>query len=487
MKKLLLCALLPLGAAASSLPHGYTAIRQDSHHRLRTGPHNQLRHLHQQRPAFFDGTLHLTGLIERQFKSSDTGRFLGTQPNNTSYTLAHINTAATVAAKQADATNNLFVHADPAGANDMSVTFTAKPSRTLYGLLATYEQYIPLFGGWYVGAQTALVDNHADLNIEKVNSTAMAPGDLPGFFAGHYYSDTAKRRQEKLKYNQFDTHSIQRGGISNIDLWLRKPFLSANRALLDLRLLISMPTISPVSSQYLYTPTLGSNGHWEVGSELHAALEIWRRRKTAIAFNLHGYLGYTLSKKEPRIPGISSAYTVAPFGQYALLTNKTNTGGQALQPAANLLHQEIRITPGLSYEGTGSISWQGENLHVLLGYTFHGKEGETAGSWHWYDDTYAIAGAAYNTENSFAGQTANVVKMVDAVGSEHTYVQKSDLDINKALLPPHELHTFWLQLSYSRTVGALPLSGHIGIAGTAAGSSWQGHNLSGWASMRVSF
>ena len=118
MQKLLLAALLPLSLVAATPPHGYTHLHYHAHHELRTGPFHHSGHLHNGTAPLLDGMLRVTGFYEQMLANDTAGRFLGVQPSNTQYTLAHINTAATVAAKQADATNNFFIHADPASAEN---------------------------------------------------------------------------------------------------------------------------------------------------------------------------------------------------------------------------------------------------------------------------------------------------------------------------------------------------------------------------------
>ena len=124
MKKILITLLIPACLHAST-PHGYTHLHFNAHHELYTGPAHNHHHLHNGAAPLLDGTLRITGFYEQMLAHSDTGRFIGVQPNNTEYNLVHINTAATVAAKHADAPNNFFIHADPGSANNLNVVLNA--------------------------------------------------------------------------------------------------------------------------------------------------------------------------------------------------------------------------------------------------------------------------------------------------------------------------------------------------------------------------
>jgi hypothetical protein len=330
-----------------------------------------------------------------------------------------------------------------------------------------------------------LADYQNNINLTQVGRTATQPGDLPNYFSGHYYSDATKRAQSNLDYNRFNVHEQQRGGTSQIDVWGRRQFFSNNRFKLNGTVHVTIPTISPVVAQNLYAPTMGSNGHWVAGMQLHTNIEAWRRDDNCITVDLSGYASYSLAEKEERVLGISSALTVAPFGHYALLTHASATANTALVPAANLLRKNITVTPGASYELTGSTTWHGEKWRITVGHTYYTHNAESAGSFKWNDDTYAIAGAAYDTSQAF--DVSNVDDLTDAIGTTHTYLQRTDLDVNKALLPSYHLHTSWTQVSYATTLGSIPITLRAGAASSLAGSGWQAHPLSAWGCARVSF
>ena len=266
-------------------------------------------------------------------ESTDAGRFhQGTQPTDTGYTFVHINTASTVEAGHADAVNNRFVHFDPAGSNDLTLKLDAKPSRYSYGALFSYEQYIPLFGGWYVGAKIALSDYRTKLNLRYVGQTIVQPGNLPSFFSGQYSSDTSGRAQEKLTFNRFDLYELQRGGTSQIDLWARRAFFHTDRFQLNGSVHLTIPTIHSAPGSYLYSPTMGSNGHWSTGSSLHTQMQVWQNGDHSITCDLRGYIGYSLPEKEERVIGMSPALKNASFGHYNLLAQRDSTANTPLFP-----------------------------------------------------------------------------------------------------------------------------------------------------------
>lgn len=488
-----LITLLPLAlTATSTVPHGYTHLHYHHLHELRTGPMSHVAHTHDNdRAPFLDGTLRVTGMYEQMLSSTAAGRFVGTQPSDTSYTFAHINTAASVTAKQADATNNLFVHADPdGGGNDLTTKLNAKPSYTYYGVQLDYDQYLPVFGGWYLGLQMPIVDCRTNLNIAAIDGTQYSPGDLLTYFAGLYHSDTSKRAQEKLAHGIFDSTQRQYSGASQINVGLRKVLWHTTRLQFNTTLHLTMPMISPTNSTHLFAPTLGSNGHWDAGVSAHAGLQLWNRYQNTMAINVRGSLGYGLSAKEQRTIGLHPTVTVAPFGHYALLTSTQATADTALRPAANLLSQKITITPGWHYEATGMLSWRGKNLQVELGYTLSGREAESAGSFTWSDNTYAIAGSAYDTAQTFAAQVAidnALTPIATSQGASHTYLQTADLSTTQALMPATTAHLVWGSLTYATHLGSLPFHVRAGISGNVAGNSWLGRAFSAWASAQLTF
>lgn len=479
-------------SATSTTPHGYTHLHYHHFHELRTGPLGHVAHNHDDdRAPFLDGTLRVTGLYEQMLSSTAAGRFVGTQPSDGEYTFIHINTAASVAANQADTTNNLFVHADPdGGGNDLTTKLTSKPSYTFYGLQLDYDQYLPILGGWYLGLQMPIVDCRTNLNIAAVDSTQHTPGDLLTYFAGLYYSDTAKRAQEKLTHGIFDTVNRQYSGASQINVGLRKVLWCTSRIQFDTTLHLTIPMISPTKSTHLFAPTLGSNGHWDTGISGHAGFKLWNKYNNSMSINARGFAGYTLGAKEQRTVALHPTLTVAPFGHYALLTSTQATADTALRPAANLLSQNITITPGFHYEATGTLNWRGKELGIELGYTFNGREAESAGSFTWSDDTYAVAGSAYDTSQTFAAQSETenaLVSIATAQGGGHTYLQKADLSIDQALLPRITAHQIWATATYATYLGSLPFHLRAGISGNVAGNTWRGRAFSAWASAQLTF
>ena len=354
----------------------------------------------------------------------------------------------------------------------------------------SYEQYIPLFGGWYLGISAPLADCTTDLNLTLVNRDASSPGDLTSYFAGYYYSETTQRAQAKLDYNRFDVYSNQRGGISQIDLKLRKKIISSRRIAINLSAYATVPTIEPSTANHLCAPTLASNGHWRTGASVSAELIAWKRTTGTLSVQAQGYAGYTFGASEERVLSIRNTLDVWPFGHYSLLANSSATAHTPLQPAANLLTKRMTITPGISHELSGSVSWRGKQLQIDAGYIYHARQAESGGSWQWEENRFALAGSAYDTSTPFASQKSTenaLVTLTESDGKTHTHLRRSDLSLDKALLPACHGHTLWSEMRYHTRMRILPLSACAGIAATVAGSGWLGQNISAWASFNLEF
>jgi len=488
MKRIITFLMITVTTMLSPLAR-HTYLSHPKHHDLRTGLLSfPLTPSPQHTSSLLNSSLQVSGFYEQIWHSRTVGALLSNAPSTATYNFVRIGTSASVTAGTADAVNNYFVHNDPAVANTLSTQLSIAPSYHCYGALFTYDQYVPLFSGFHLGAQLPLVDCRTNIHLIEENKTQNSTGELLNYFAGTYSSDTAKRAQTALLYVKFDVYEHQLGGASHLDLWMRKRLFSLPRLTLDGRMLLTVPLISPTSGHYLMPSTIGSNGHWIVGADLAAKTLLWGSEENRLMLHARVHGHYVAGTKEKRVIPLLSTRDQSPFGHYALFTNKNSSANDTLVPAANLLAKNISITPGFQYETTGLIEYRHNSVSFLGGYTYAHHTKESLGSFKWTDDTYAIAGSAYDTTQTFAAQelTANaLVPITTNSGASHTYVQKADLDKTKAEQLERTLHTFWFQASHHIKIYTGTVSAQVGFAGTVSSSSFHGYPLSVWGSLSL--
>ena len=397
---LLLCSSFLISTATAAIPHGHTAL----YHRHLADMHGTpMAHLtpHIDKGQLLDGTIQVSGFYEQLLASKEVGKFLGVAPTNTEYNLVHIAPDTVVTAKGADAINNYFVHSDPtAPANTASTKLQLSPAYSYYGALVTADMHLPFWSGWYVGAQLPVVDCRTHMHRAQKQGGAGNAGELLNYFAGVYGSEASTHRQEKIAYGLFDNTRKQQSGAPHLTTWLRKQLLSFPRAAVSGRLLVTVPFDGPASARQLAGPTLGSNGHWTLGGELSSEVKLWNKGGKRVDLLLRGQLRYVASAKEERTVPLSTTLVAHPFGQYALLTHVTQAAHEALVPAVNRLTQNITVTPGTQYELSGGLRYSSSRWQLEGGYSLQHESAETLGSFKWLDDTYRLAGSAYNTTSS---------------------------------------------------------------------------------------
>lgn len=485
---LLLCSSFLITALTAAVPHGYTVLQHRHHADLQSLP---LTNVHDctDKGQFLDGTLQVTGFYEQLLASKEVGKFVGVAPTNTEYNIVHIAPDTVVTAKGADAVNNYFVHSDPtAPANTAALKLQLSPSYIYYGALPSLEMKLPFWSNWYVGAQVPVVDCRTNVHRAEKQAISSNPGELLNYFAGTYASEASTHRQEKIGHVLFDATLKQQSGTPHIDVWLRKELWTFPRLAIHGKALLTVPLIEPASDKYLHGPTLGSNGHWAVGGELQSVVKIWEKYGKAVQLHLGGQARYVLGAKESRVMPLATSVVAHPFGHYALLTHITQAADEPLIPAVNRLSKKVTVTPGLQYELKASLRYRTTRWQIEAGYTFAHDDAEKLSSFKWEDDTYRLAGSAYNTTQSYAAQTgvgSAFVQVALQDGSSHTFLQKTDLAPARAGHPERELHTAWGQIVYHVKNKYAPLSFHAGIAGTASGSSFVGHAFSAWGGLQL--
>ena len=150
---------------------------------------------------------------------------------------------------------------------------------------------------------------------------------------------------------------------------------------------------------------------------------------------------------------------------------------------ASCHRQELAFTDGkrLSPGATGEMTKR--NAMSLTNVAYNGV-------FTWADNTYAIAGSAYNTAETFASQLATenaLTPIASSLGASHTYLQKADLSTAQALMPATTAHLVWSSLACATHLGPLPFHVRAGISGNVAGNSWLGRAFSAWASAQLTF
>lgn len=485
---LLLCSSFLMSTITAAVPHGYTVLHHRHHADLLTLPLTRVNSS-TEKGQFLDAALHVTGFYEQLLASKEVGKFIGVAPTNTEYNIVHIAPDTVVAAKGADAVNNYFVHSDPtAPANTAALKLQLSPSYIYYGALPSFEMKLPFWSNWYVGAQLPLVDCRTNVHRAQKQAASSNPGELLNYFAGTYASEASTHRQEKIGHGIFDATLKQQSGTPQLDLWLRKELWTLPRLALHGKLHASIPLIEPASNRYLHGPTLGRNGHAAIGGELRGVVTLWEKYGKAVQLRLGAQAQYVLGAKESRVMPLSTDLVAHPFGHYVLLTHITQAADEPLMPAVNRLSKRVMVTPGLQYELSASLGYRTTRWECEAGYTFAHDSAETLSAFKWDDDTYRLAGSAYNTTQSYAAQTGVANAFVQVAlqdGSNHTFLQKTDLAPARASHPVRELHTAWGQLVYHVKNKYAPLSFHMGIAGTASGSSFVGHALSAWGGLQL--
>jgi|GEM_PF-4773093 len=475
---------LPLSTYA-----GRTFINQFRHHDVQTGALCYGTHTHGESIApLFDGSLRVTGFYEQMLQSKTVGSVLGYAQPNARHNFALINTQAVVSSEQADAVNNFFVHADTSTNNTLSTAISMAPSTHSYGAIVSYEHYIPLLSSWYVGIQLPLVESRRKLNLSFPDAPLYTPGELLNYFGGAYGSDTAGRAQEKVEHLIFDMHEAEKSGPGQVQLTLRKHLYKNSRITVDIRGECIIPLMSPATTSLLYAPTIGTNGHYQVGATATASFLGWNGTSHCFGAEVRAHAAYCFGCYEDRVIPFGTHIAQHPLGHYALLTHVASRANDKLIPASHVFTQSCLVTPGVQLEGTGACIYKHNDWQWSAGYTYAYADAESVSLPTWSDGGYALAGSQYTTTASYSSQSSSadaIAPITTVDGSTHTNISATDFDATLSGAPQTHAHTMWVQGTYAFKLSALTCYFSMGASCVALASDHVGMPISAWGGLTL--
>jgi hypothetical protein len=273
-----------------------------------------------------------------------------------------------------DTEANTYVETAAVGAN-----LSLKPEIDSYGVRFDYHQDLDkILKGLYLKANLPVACVETNPKINVTNTTGFAPvyanGDsvlttVTSYFNGSYSNTTEAGFEQIALTKGLISGKHNETGVADIDIALGYKFLNKHNYYASLALAITIPTGNNAKGVYMFEPIVGNGQHFGLGGDLDAQARVWGDCEHNLKINLFMKYRYLFESHEHRTLQINGR----PFSQYFLL----GVSGQIpATPAANILTQNVDVTPGSQFDGILGLAYNNGGFAFDLGYNLYFRESE---------------------------------------------------------------------------------------------------------------
>ncbi|MCF7800099.1 hypothetical protein K9M16_03830 [Candidatus Babeliales bacterium] len=435
----------------------------------------------------FSPSFQLTGFYQDSTDKKDIGQYFGYYASNAEEIRDYISVATedevVTNETKPDSINDKYIfhlyNADGNAAGDLK--FNA--SQEIWGLRIDYYQSLNRF---FLQAAMPIVSVKNKMNPSAINT--LVPFENAG---------DSRNNQTILDYlngnvsSAIDTHNAQQAltnakivdskstsGVADIDVALGYNIFKHKHNRVALKLDLVIPTGNKAKGQYIFEPICGNGHYWAFGGGLVSTCRLWQQENDSIQFLLNADLKYLFRTTQKRTLGlIADNGSKINFGQYYL---GGKAGESVLFPLANVLTRDIRITPGLEFEGMAAFAFNTKNFTLDLGYNIFARQGENASLNGWENDTYAIAATDFDTTGNFAAANIDPTYIKD-------YIARSNLDLETLKTPTQITHKFYAGLGYAFNQCRFPVILGLGSSYEFSSNNGAIENWAVWGKLGISF
>ncbi len=357
--------------------------------------------------------------------------------------------------------DNRYIKFDETASDKLTGVIKLQPTVKTYSTRIDYHQELKkLSEKLFLEISIPIVSVTNDTNLTIENGVASTENNktIDDYFYGHnMLQQNEFTLQEPLAFGKFGKE--KKTGVADVNIALGYHLIKKPSLMLNLKGLVSFPTSSSPKSKYLFEPTLGTAGHFGVGG----TLEGFYQTNDNISFIYDFTYKYLFSDKQRRILGLKdSDDSTLKWGQYMLL-GKANL--PLVIPAANVLRQTVKVSPGSQLEGLFMLSCSYGKLITEAGYNFWWKESENVKKdAYWNPSEYGFVGSDYATQlttftdgtpqNLFSSTYSNLSNTISSMqisglsSATQGTIAESQLDAKVAASPSAFTNKLFFTLGY---------------------------------------
>ncbi len=497
MKKLLYSFVVLCVLCSTAMPKTYSnktfLMPRDQLNNLPMEYTTWHKNLYRKSNTLYNGTFQIVPFYQESDNKSDIGKYFGFDRGGTTGIVNQI--SVDEEGEGALLENGFIIHDHNTGGGNLNATYKFDPYQEVFGARLSLNQDLDaILDGLFFRINTPIVKVRNDMNITTIGTDTKQ--ELPGvaegteksfldYLSGNVANSTEHNLQAPLNYAKMDSGSHSTSGIADIDVMLGYTFWEKANSRIAINLAMLIPTGKTPKGEFIFEPVHGCGQHWGLGAGLDYALTLWKTKNKSIALSIVANYKYLFEGIEKRTLGFNRPdvnKTRAQAGYYELAGEQ---GKRGVFPFANVLTQDIRVTPGSMVDAIVNLAFNIKGFVLDLGYNLYAKESElTSLRYLWENDKYAVAGVTYNTStaNGFsvltAADTSQAYAYEGAQAGTNASINNKDLDFDTITNPSQVTHKIYGALGYQWNKCQYPVM--LGIGGSYEFA--QNNNaLEGWA------
>mgnify|MGYP000869411220 FL=1 len=266
-------------------------------------------------------------------------------------------------------------------------TLTFDPQQNFSGINFNYRWHLSRYldKGFWIELGLPLTHVSNNLRMTEEITTAGGPtGNNPIVPEGYFGNMTQALKQEAYNYGKID------GPVTKLgfgDLQFRVGYVYANEShyYLNTYLGILVPMASKPTNEFLFEPTIGSNGHFGGFSGASVGVRIWSRCEQSIYWILDTAGTLLFSTHQLRSIDLQGR----PWSRY--LPVFLSDSATQMNPGINLFTLPVEIVPDTVRDLNIAFVYKHEGFHAEFGYHFYGRSTEKIKTLHSINGTLAVA------------------------------------------------------------------------------------------------
>lgn len=410
----------------------------------------------------FGGNFQAAFFYQDSVNQDEQGQYFLAGDNKTKNVLELGASKAAGGLPEAGSSDAFIPHAAGGGAADNKIKLD--PSHRAVGVYFSYFQDLEkIFNGLYFSVNLPVVNVENEMNAtfegtDKANLEKYFKGDFE-VAAG---AVNALAKLEKARYGK-DSAT----GIADIDVTLGYRFLDKETYHACVNVGLTIPTGNEAEGKHAFEAIYGNGQHFAFGAGLNFGARVWGDHHHNIKFNAGFNYRYLFEGSEKRTLGAKIGGTAVNMGQYFPVGE---FGTNKVQPAANVLTQNVDVTPGSQFDAVVDLAYNNGGFVVDAGYNLYFREEESVKRKDKWDATKWFA-----MNDDYDSSAANV-----AAGNG-TAITEEMLDASAAQTPSQTVHRLYGHVGYVLRDWETPVNfavgGHYDIAGANSAVAGWGVNV----------
>lgn len=270
-------------------------------------------------------------------------------------------------------------------------TIKLDPNHNAYGVYLNYHQDLEkiLKGLFFtINLPVVHVENDVRLSVEG----SLRTNDLRNYLRGEYEVAAGGANSQAKLQRAILGGKDSATGIADIDLQLGYTFLDKECYNACLHLGLTIPTGNEIDGKRAFQAVYGNGKHFGFGGGLNFGARVWGDHHHNIKLHAGANYRYLFEATEKRTLGVKDVN----FAQYMLLLKHGQANNTQLTPAANVLTQNVNVTPGSQFDGVVNFAYNNGGFTLDAGYNLYFREAESVKTKDKLDGRYGIASSNVN-------------------------------------------------------------------------------------------